>query len=235
MKRRGFTLAEVLITLGIIGVVAAITMPTLMADTKYKQVGVKLAKFHNNLENSARAYAADRESIENADDFQSFINQSYVFKDIYSTTTTGEGENAQTSTTNGGTTLAATAETNLLQSKGDFSQNYAILKDDTKIAFAAAAGNDINTTKYPDNKYGSALARVYFNPNIPGLSANAQQIYTFAVTTNGHVVPSAQDRCTEELFQKNWIVKKEDFSAQASTEKDKDGNDKPVAGACYRP
>ena len=32
-KRYGFTLAEVLITLGIIGVVAAMTIPTLMSNT----------------------------------------------------------------------------------------------------------------------------------------------------------------------------------------------------------
>ena len=36
-KRFGFTLAEVLITLGIIGVVAAMTMPTLMNQTQGAQ------------------------------------------------------------------------------------------------------------------------------------------------------------------------------------------------------
>ena len=36
-KRYGFTLAEVLITLGIIGVVAAMTMPTLMNSTQGAQ------------------------------------------------------------------------------------------------------------------------------------------------------------------------------------------------------
>ena len=36
-KRFGFTLAEVLITLGIIGVVAAMTMPTLMNQTNGAQ------------------------------------------------------------------------------------------------------------------------------------------------------------------------------------------------------
>ena len=36
-KRFGFTLAEVLITLGIIGVVAAMTMPTLMNSTQGAQ------------------------------------------------------------------------------------------------------------------------------------------------------------------------------------------------------
>ena len=35
-KLRGFTLSEVLITLGIIGVVAALTIPTLMYNTQNK-------------------------------------------------------------------------------------------------------------------------------------------------------------------------------------------------------
>ena len=37
MNRNGFTLAEVLITLGIIGIVAALTIPTLIANTKSQQ------------------------------------------------------------------------------------------------------------------------------------------------------------------------------------------------------
>ena len=44
MKKFGFTLAEVLITLGIIGTIAAITLPTLMTDTTSAQIGPKLAK-----------------------------------------------------------------------------------------------------------------------------------------------------------------------------------------------
>ena len=44
MKKYGFTLAEVLITLAIIGVIAAITLPGLMADTTSAQIGPKLAK-----------------------------------------------------------------------------------------------------------------------------------------------------------------------------------------------
>ena len=44
MKRRGFTLAEVLITLGIIGVVAALTAPALVQNSGSAQTGPKLAK-----------------------------------------------------------------------------------------------------------------------------------------------------------------------------------------------
>lgn len=44
MKKFGFTLAEVLVTLGIIGVVAALTLPSLLVDTQGAQVGPKLGK-----------------------------------------------------------------------------------------------------------------------------------------------------------------------------------------------
>ena len=40
MKKRAFTLAEVLITLGIIGVVAAMTIPTLISNYQKKQFEV---------------------------------------------------------------------------------------------------------------------------------------------------------------------------------------------------
>lgn len=49
MKRelKGFTLAEVLITLGIIGIVAAMTLPTLVQHHKKKVVETRMAKFYS--------------------------------------------------------------------------------------------------------------------------------------------------------------------------------------------
>ena len=44
MKKIGFTLAEVLITLGIIGIVAAMTIPTLIAEQQKKQTVAKLQR-----------------------------------------------------------------------------------------------------------------------------------------------------------------------------------------------
>ena len=46
---KGFTLAEVLITLGIIGIVAAITMPTLIANYQKQATINKIKKFYKNM------------------------------------------------------------------------------------------------------------------------------------------------------------------------------------------
>ena len=54
IKNCAFTLAEVLITLGIIGVVAAMTIPTLMANVKAHQYSVKFKKTVSTLSNAAK-------------------------------------------------------------------------------------------------------------------------------------------------------------------------------------
>jgi len=48
-KKTAFTLAEVLITLGIIGVVAAMTIPTLMTNIHHMQYTARLKKFYSTM------------------------------------------------------------------------------------------------------------------------------------------------------------------------------------------
>ena len=59
-KREGFTLAETLITLVIIGVIAAITIPTIMTAHQQEQVVTKLKKTYSTL-----AQAIEKSSSEN--------------------------------------------------------------------------------------------------------------------------------------------------------------------------
>ncbi len=49
-KTYGFTLAEVLITLGIIGVVASLTMPALIQNSKKTETSARLKKFYSLME-----------------------------------------------------------------------------------------------------------------------------------------------------------------------------------------
>ena len=51
-KKRGFTLAEVLITLGVIGVVAALTLPSVIANYQKKQTVVQLKQAYSILANA---------------------------------------------------------------------------------------------------------------------------------------------------------------------------------------
>ncbi|MBQ8458664.1 type II secretion system protein [bacterium] len=53
-KTKGFTLAEVLITLGIIGVVAALTIPTLIANTNANKFRSQFKKTVSTISNAAR-------------------------------------------------------------------------------------------------------------------------------------------------------------------------------------
>lgn len=60
--KKGFTLAEVLITLGIIGVVATLTLPNLMADYKKKTYVAQLQRTYNMLTNAFQNYMVDQDA-----------------------------------------------------------------------------------------------------------------------------------------------------------------------------
>lgn len=66
----GFTLAEVLITLGIIGVVAAITLPMLIQNYQRKIVETRLAKFSSMFNQAIERSVADNGETKYWDDYQ---------------------------------------------------------------------------------------------------------------------------------------------------------------------
>ena len=57
--KKGFTLAEVLITLGIIGVIAAVTMPALIENHQKKATAVKLARFYSIMSQAVLRWQSD--------------------------------------------------------------------------------------------------------------------------------------------------------------------------------
>ena len=58
-RTSGFTLAEVLITLAIIGVVAAMTLPTLIQNQQKRSLEVATQKFYSNMSQAVKKYMAD--------------------------------------------------------------------------------------------------------------------------------------------------------------------------------
>lgn len=67
MGKNGFTLAEVLITLGIIGVVAAMTIPTLIANTRAAQLKSRYFKSYSTITQALKLMQADDVSMDSAD------------------------------------------------------------------------------------------------------------------------------------------------------------------------
>lgn len=59
-KKAAFTLAEVLITVGVIGVVAAITMPTVVSNYQKKVWTTQLQRNYNLIDNAITKYLADQ-------------------------------------------------------------------------------------------------------------------------------------------------------------------------------
>lgn len=59
MYSKGFTLAETLITLGIIGVVAAMTLPTLIQQHNNKVVETRLMKFYSSINQAIKMAEVD--------------------------------------------------------------------------------------------------------------------------------------------------------------------------------
>ena len=65
--KKAFTLAEVLITLGIIGVVAALTMPSLIANHKKRETVVKLKKVYSILQQGIKRAEVDYGQVDEWD------------------------------------------------------------------------------------------------------------------------------------------------------------------------
>ena len=62
-RRFGFTLAEVLVTLGIIGVVSAMTVPSLMQNYQRQSYVAQLHKVYNELSQSLVRYQTDKNAV----------------------------------------------------------------------------------------------------------------------------------------------------------------------------
>lgn len=208
--KSAFTLAEVLITLGIIGIIAAIILPSVMSNYQYKSVGVKLAKFLSTTEGAARAWAVNEGNFTNdGQAIADFVNDTFIIKE-FTPESAGEEQG------DGGTLDEYPA----VQSKelgsvafvesevNDSKSPVATLKDGTGIQVyldSTEYSVDHNNIVAPE-KYGAPVFRVRFTPNVQGLPNTARNVYDFTVTELGYVFPHENDPCTWELFNSDFSV-----------------------------
>ena len=83
--KSGFTLAEVLITLGIIGVVAAMTLPTVIKKYRRQVVATKLEKFYSIMNQAIKSSIAEYGEIPLENQFGTESNNSAYITEWYKT------------------------------------------------------------------------------------------------------------------------------------------------------
>ena len=205
-----FTLAEVLITLGIIGVVAAMTMPSLVQNYKNKQTVAQLKKIYSVL--SQATVMAESEngpisdwnmvdgSCESMDEIVSFYTPYLkTLKDCKQSkgcwaTTTIKGLSGTTNRLNEFSGSFDCAKHSIALTDGTYIV-FDIYSDLTSLGIQNDMPNDTNSTMaFFVDLNGQK------NPNIVG-----RDIFTFALTKHG-IVPAGihnnSAHCTREL--KDW-------------------------------
>ena len=209
--KSGFTLAEVLITLGIIGVVASIVMPSVMTNYTYKTIGVKLAKFVSQVEGSTRPFVVQNEIFNYANNVETYIEESFLLKNAKDYE--GEGKSLVLGTAP--TTLDKYA--NFTDSTG----NILKIKDGTSMVVYPVT--DYTNDEIDPYKVGKVVFGITFDPNVKGLPGPAQKVFDFVVTDLGYVYPNrTNDPCVGGIadadYQTNASFFKEGKAcAQSST------------------
>ena len=234
MKRikPGFTLAEVLITLGIIGVVAAIVMPSIMTNYTYKTVGVKLSKFASQLEAATRPYVVQNTSFTSSiPEISAFIEESFLVKnaDDFKEETfdctkkeKSDNEKAVCGATTDKLTFKQFAiatpnkfENSALGTGANFPANSTpiIIKDGTSfLAYPQThvEQDDINTEQVGEIVFGIA-----FSPEVKGLPKAVNKVYRFVVTELGYVYPDrANDDCMAKIYDAEFLTTSKTFGTE---------------------
>lgn len=171
--KKGFTLAEVLITLGVIGVVAALTLPNLLENTTNAQIGPKLAKAVTNFEQANIAL------------LQSYQSDALVDTGLVTKTELGVNEEYANK-------LSETLKISPLTEYASFEQPY-ITKDG--MVYSIQTGDFVGDSKIKHKHQVGVLGVDINGPSEPNLSAT--DIFYFAIMDDGSLTPFGSTLYTE--------------------------------------
>lgn len=178
MIKKGFTLAEVLIALAIIGVVAAVTLPSLITDTTAAQIGPKLAKAASTFEQANQALLDEY-------DVDAILDTGLI-------TTTGSGNNATSDTSS----YIGNLTNHMKASK------YTIVNGVT----GASENSSISANTYSANTTGilSADGTIYslhYNPGTTNNRPHKHYIGEVIININGEAKPNEY---ATDVFAFGW-------------------------------
>ncbi|MBS6602578.1 MAG: type II secretion system protein [Brachyspira sp.] len=194
MTKHAFTLAEVLITLGIIGIVAAMTLPSLVNKAKYKELETALHKNYSILQQALQRAQLDTGEVVSPSNYQNIRgNGRAPFKDllikyIINAKDCGVGSDQNSCVENGELTgnENATKFYRNYNNKNDISYYYLddgqfITTDGTLFLIENSATD--NTTIVP----------IYITVDVNGLNKKPNRwghdLFTFQLMNNGKLLP----------------------------------------------
>lgn len=218
----GFTLAEVLITLGIIGVVAAITIPNLMANNKAKKLRSQFLKSYSTVQQVFKLMEADDVST---DPSSYNRNEGYMFYRTFKTYLAGSTDcygkksipcydfnTDKYKNLNGKSTIW----------RYYFDDGQILLQDGTLLLFEQPSGEgalhiwifvDINGVKEPPNRLGYDLFLFYFaegelkTMGDKGTPMTDNTKYCSLSSTQSFNGATCAHRAKTEADYFNWVVK----------------------------
>ncbi len=227
----GFTLAEVLITLGIIGVVAAMTMPTLIKNYQKKQTATQMRKTYAVLENAltmARAEHGELKEWEgpkgyikdgNYDGIEAFAKK-YILPYIKYTKTCKGCEDYEITLLNGNSllaqdnpALAGKAPYQIFMPDGTILSLYTRQQersDDPTIMWKVKVAFDINGKKKP-NVISKDVAQIEMREELNNYFLYGSE-YTYDEQTDSSFPEACTKsttgrRCLNLLRMDNWDIK----------------------------
>lgn len=184
-NKPGFTLAEVLITMTILGIVAAAALPNMVNNSKYNQLSAKLAKFSTTLNDATSTYTAAH------GDFKDNSNIISCFATMFKYQKSPEISLNQNS-----------VSTDPLQSPNEITGSKgATLKDGTIIKLSSNPSEEqINKGNINTALFGNPLFAVQFDPKIKGINRS----YIWVVTNKGAAFPA--DDCTKAIISNQFVI-----------------------------
>ena len=194
MKKNGFTLAEVLITLAIIGVVATLTLPALMTNTQEQQAKTALKKGINTLTEAAQMHQAitgvDFGSISSANTTNSEDDEHSLYRLLAERTQMDLRKSAN-------------ANTSMKMGRASETGTFVVLfRDGSALSF-----NPTNTVTTAQNK--NAVGGLVGSTQADGLPYGIAAIYDTNGTKGPNVLSNCQGNTTQD-FQS-------EYKADAST------------------
>ena len=211
--KSAFTLAEVLITLGIIGVVAAMTIPTLIGNYKFSVLNNQLKTVYSDLNQAATLFKVHNEI--SVSEYAASTNETSaldLFSKEYTTVLNRNNMNADTKDEDGN--RIEPYETHSINGK-----SVGALFCDASYYMYDPQGRIISFDNKPSGYENGPKVCIDINglkkPNRIG-----QDIFIFVFTVDGHVIPFGQQHANNSavgwIYGNGSIENKEDYCVYSS-------------------